>query len=259
MIKNEKLSVVSHKEIASRIFELTLSGELVSEMKQPGQFVHIKVSNGMDPLLRRPISICSINREMKQFTMIYRSEGRGTALLAKKESGQEVDVLGPLGNGFSEHEVKPGETAVLVGGGIGVPPLYELSRRLKKNGVHVVHILGFQTKDAVFYEEEFKRLGETYVATADGTNGTKGFVTDVLEKLEGSIDVIYSCGPTPMLKALEQKYSHKKLFLSLEERMGCGIGACFACVCHTADDPQGVSYKKVCSDGPVFRAGEVLL
>ncbi|PLT27556.1 dihydroorotate dehydrogenase electron transfer subunit [Peribacillus deserti] len=259
MIKNEKLSVVSHRKLANRIFEMTLCGELVTEMDQPGQFVHIKVSNGVDPLLRRPISISSINSEKKQFTIIYRSEGQGTALLAAKEGGQEIDVLGPLGNGFSEHEAEPGDTAVLVGGGIGVPPLYELSKRLTGKGVTVIHVLGFQTKDAVFYEEEFKKLGETYIATADGTHGTKGFVTDILEKLTVRMDVIYSCGPGPMLKALEQKYGHKKLFLSLEERMGCGIGACFACVCHTADDPEGVSYKKVCSDGPVFRAGEVLL
>jgi dihydroorotate dehydrogenase electron transfer subunit len=146
---------------------------------------------------------------------------------------------------------------LLVGGGIGVPPLYELSKQLKAKGVKVIHVLGFQTSSAVFYENEFLKNGETFITTVDGSYGTKGFVTDVSKDL--IFDTIYACGPTPMLKALEQAYPDKKVYLSLEERMGCGIGACFACVCKRADDPNGVSYKKVCSDGPVFRAGEVVL
>jgi dihydroorotate dehydrogenase electron transfer subunit len=259
MIKNEKLSVVSQKEIAKHIFELTLKGELVSEMKNPGQFVHIKVSESFEPLLRRPISICSINRMKKEFTTIYRVEGRGTKLLSEKKPGQEVDVLGPLGNGFPVNEALPGHTALLVGGGIGVPPLFELSKSLVDHDVSVVHVLGFQTKDQIFYAEEFNGLGLTYIATADGSAGYKGFVTDIIEEKQIRFDVVYSCGPTPMLKALQERFRNQKLFLSLEERMGCGIGACFACVCHTADDPLGHRYKKVCSDGPVFRAGEVVL
>ena len=143
----------------------------------------------------------------------------------------ELDILGPLGNGFPVDEVSVGETALLVGGGIGVPPLYELSKQLVAKGVKVIHVLGFQTESAVFYEKEFLKNGETYVATVDGSYGTKGFVTDVMKELE--FDCIYTCGPTPMLKAIEQDYSDKKVFLSLEERMGCGIGACFACVCKT--------------------------
>ncbi len=123
----------------------------------------------------------------------------------------------------------------------------------------MIHVLGFQSAGAVFYEEKFSRLGETYLATVDGSAGMKGFVTDVINRLNIDFDVLYSCGPTPMLKALENQFPHKKVFLSLEERMGCGIGACFACVCHTGDDPEGYSYKKVCSDGPVFKAGEVVL
>jgi len=257
MIKNEKLTVVKQQKIAHSIFELTLKGELVSEMKQPGQFVHLKVSDSFEPLLRRPISICNINREQKQFTMIYRAEGRGTKLLSEKKEAELVDVLGPLGNGFPLEEAAAGETALLVGGGIGVPPLYELSQQLVEKGVKVVHVLGFQTKEVAFYEEKFASLGTTYIATVDGSLGTKGFVTDVIANQNITFDVLYSCGPTPMLKALENKYSDKKLFLSLEERMGCGIGACFACVCKTST--EGTGYKKVCSDGPVFRSGEVVL
>jgi dihydroorotate dehydrogenase electron transfer subunit len=190
-------------------------------------------------------------------TMIYRKDGKGTSLLAESGPGELIDILGPLGNGFPVNEVSVGETALLVGGGIGVPPLYELSNQLVAKGVKVIHVLGFQTAEAVFYEKEFLNNGETYVTTVDGSYGRQGFVTDVMKNLE--FDCIYTCGPTPMLKAIEQGYSDKKVFLSLEERMGCGIGACFACVCKRADDPTGVSYKKVCSDGPVFRAGEVLI
>ena len=178
-------------------------------------------------------------------------------MLSELQPGMNVDILGPLGNGFPVKEVSIGDTALLVGGGIGVPPLYELSNQLVEIGVKVIHVLGFQTASAVFYEEEFLKNGETYVTTVDGSYGRKGFVTDIMKELQ--FDCIYTCGPTPMLRAIEQNYSHKKLFLSLEERMGCGIGACFACVCKKKDDPTGVSYKKVCSDGPVFRSGEVLI
>ncbi|WP_075980988.1 dihydroorotate dehydrogenase electron transfer subunit [Bacillus massilinigeriensis] len=259
MIKKEYCQVVSQKEIAENIYELTLKGELVQEMKEPGQFVHLKVNEGNDPLLRRPISICDINHEDSQFTIIYRNAGRGTAFLSKKASGEMVDILGPLGNGFPVSEASSGDTAILVGGGIGVPPLYELSRQLVRSGVKVIHVFGYQTKSVAFYEEEFNLLGETYIATVDGSLGTKGFVTDILKREQFDFDIIYSCGPTPMLQALSDLYPEKKVYLSLEERMACGIGACFACVCHKKSDPTGHSYKKVCSDGPVFKAGEVLI
>lgn len=259
MIKKELCQIVSQKEIAEHIFELTLQGELVHDMKEPGQFVHLRVSDHQEPLLRRPISIAKITKSKSQFTMIYRAEGRGTISLAKKKSGDFVDVLGPLGHGFPVDEAKPDETAILVGGGIGVPPLYELSSQLVKKGVKVVHVLGFQSESVAFYHEKFEQLGPTFVATVDGSLGTKGFVTDIIENEGILFDILYSCGPTPMLKALENKFKHKKVYLSLEERMGCGIGACFACVCHTGDDPTGHTYKKVCSDGPVFKAGEVVL
>lgn len=257
MIQKELCKVLSQKEIASDIFELIIHGDLVSQINAPGQFVHLKVSNGLDPLLRRPISISSYDTEQNSLTMIYRKEGKGTSMLAELRPGMHVDILGPLGNGFPVEEVSTGDTALLVGGGIGVPPLYELSNQLVAKGVKVIHVLGFQTVSAVFYEEEFLKNGETYVATVDGSYGRKGFVTDVMKELQ--FDCIYTCGPTPMLRAIEQNYQDKKVFLSLEERMGCGIGACFACVCKKKDDPTGVSYKKVCSDGPVFRAGEVLI
>jgi dihydroorotate dehydrogenase electron transfer subunit len=259
MIKQQHMKLVKQEEIAQDIFEMVLEGSLVDEMNEPGQFVNIKVAEGDTPLLRRPISICEVDREKKQFTMLYRAEGKGTTILSKRRVGEEVDILGPLGNGFPVEAAQVGDTALLVGGGIGVPPLYELSKKLVEKGVKVVHVLGFQTKDVVFYEEKFQQLGNTYIATVDGTHGTKGFVTNVIEEQGITFDVLYSCGPTPMLRALEQNYSHKQVYISLEERMACGIGACFACVCHKQDDPNGHTYKKVCTDGPVFKAGEVVL
>lgn len=259
MIRQELMVVTKHQEIAEHIFQLTLQGELVSEMGNPGQFVHLKVTEAASPLLRRPISISEINKEKKQFTMIYRAEGAGTQLLSKKKVEDVVDVLGPLGNGFPIDQITSSETALLVGGGIGVPPLLELSTQLVAKGVMVQHVLGFQSKNAVFLEEEFSALGKTIITTDDGSYGYQGFVTDAIKDHELQFDTMFTCGPTPMLKALERLHAHKPLFLSLEERMGCGIGACFACVCHTGDDPTGTSYKKVCSDGPVFKAGEVVL
>ncbi|ENQ3104627.1 dihydroorotate oxidase B, electron transfer subunit [Bacillus sp. 491mf] len=259
MMQKQNMIVVNQTEIAKNIYELVLQGDIVQQMNEPGQFVHIKVAEGIAPLLRRPISICNVDQEKNEFTMLYRAEGQGTKTLAKKKQGELVDVLGPLGHGFPVEEAEARQTALLVGGGIGVPPLYELSQRLVAKGVRVIHILGFQTKDVVFYEEKFAELGDTYVATVDGTHGTKGFVTDVIDAYGIDFDILYSCGPLAMLRALEGRYKEKKAYISLEERMGCGIGACFACVCHLQEDPSGHSYKKVCSDGPVFPIGEVVL
>ncbi|WP_110112894.1 dihydroorotate dehydrogenase electron transfer subunit [Bacillus sp. CGMCC 1.16541] len=257
MRKKEMMEVVQQKQLTHNVYELTLKGERVREMNEPGQFVHLRINNDYLPTLRRPISIASIHQEENQFTMIYRAEGIGTKRLTEKTCGDFIDVLGPLGKGFPVDELKEGETALLVGGGIGVPPLYELSKRLTDRGIKVIHVLGFQSEKDVFYEEEFQTLGETYIATVDGTYGTKGFVTTVINQFNIQYDVLFSCGPTPMLKALQATYTEKPLFISLEERMGCGIGACFACVCRV--DEGSNAYKKVCTDGPVFAAGEVLL
>jgi dihydroorotate dehydrogenase electron transfer subunit len=259
MIKQEWMTIVEQKTIAQNIHELTLKGNLVEEMGEPGQFVHIKVSAGIDPLLRRPISICNIDKESLQFTMLYRSEGRGTSILSNLSAGEKINVLGPLGNGFPIEATKSGETALLIGGGIGVPPLYELSKQLVNRGVRVIHVLGFQSFENTFYEAEFNTFGETYISTVDGSYGTKGYVTDVIEAYGLDFDTLYACGPNSMLRAIEDRYKNRRAYLSLEERMGCGIGACFACVCHLQEDPEGYSYKKVCTDGPVFRVGEVVL
>ena len=258
MIVQDVMVVQSQKEIARNIFEMKLQGKLVAEITSPGQFVHIRASDSYELLLRRPISISSIDVEANEMTIIYRAEGQGTKALSKKRQGDEVDVLGPLGNGFPVAETEAGETAFLIGGGIGVPPLYELSKQLTAKGVTCVHILGFQSTDVVFYEEEFGALGETHIVTVDGTEGTEGFVTTVMEKLGEDFATYYSCGPMPMLNAVQTAYASKKGFLSFEQRMGCGVGACFACVCETTDKSDK-AYIKVCSDGPVFPAGVVAI
>ncbi|MTH52666.1 dihydroorotate dehydrogenase electron transfer subunit [Bacillus mangrovi] len=257
MIRKEKLLIVSHREIARDIFELTFQGDLAAEIKRPGQFVHVKVSDAAVPLLRRPVSIARADAAAGTITLIYRRGGEGTALLAARKQGERVDVIGPLGNGFPADDSLKGRKVLLAGGGIGVPPLYGLSLKLKALGAEPVHVLGFDTKSSVFYEKEFEAIGETFVSTVDGSTGTKGFVTDIIDLFRLNFDTLYACGPVQMLKALEMRFPEKEVYLSLEERMGCGIGACFACVCHVPGDPDG--YRKVCSDGPVFKAGEVVL
>lgn len=254
MIHTGKMDIVRHKEIARDVFEITVIGQHTTAMNQPGQFVHIKVSDHHEPLLRRPISICSIDQDTLEFTMIYRVDGRGTKLLSEKRPGDTIDVMGPLGNGFPV-VATPDIHAWLIGGGIGVPPLYELAKRLSESGVKLTIILGFQSADDVFYEDQFRELGETYVTTVDGSHGLGGFVTDQMALFEQQPAIYYSCGPHAMLHAVENVLPDVPGYLSYEQRMGCGIGACFACVCPTTTG--GGDYVKVCSDGPVFPAGVI--
>ncbi|WP_392456187.1 dihydroorotate dehydrogenase electron transfer subunit [Chryseomicrobium aureum] len=254
MIRTGLMEVVRNKEIADRVYEMTVIGQQTIAMQTPGQFVHIRVADHAEPLLRRPISICSIDQDILEFTMIFRVDGRGTELLAAKRPGDTIDVIGPLGNGFPV-VASPEERAWLIGGGIGVPPLYELAKRLKESGVQLTIILGFQSEKDVFYEQRFRELGDTFITTVDGTHGLPGYVTDQMALLQNVPSIYYSCGPHPMLKAVEKALPNIPGFLSYEQRMGCGIGACFACVCPTTEG-QG-SYVKVCSDGPVFQAGVI--
>ncbi|NEU29436.1 dihydroorotate dehydrogenase electron transfer subunit [bacterium LRH843] len=253
------LTIKRQRALTSRVIELTCEGPLVKKMIEPGQFVHLRVDRGDEFVLRRPISICDVDLEKETVTLLYRVEGKGTTRLSTRGEEEKLDVLAPLGNGFPLEATREGETALLVGGGVGVPPLYYLSKQLLKQGVNVVHVLGFQSESDVFYEEEFSKLGATFVSTVDGTRGTKGFVTDVMVEQGLKFDTLYACGPTPMLQALSTNYADKRVYLSLEERMGCGIGACLACVCHVAGDETGTAYRKVCTDGPVFPVGEVVL
>lgn len=261
MMKQEMMQIVKQKIIAKDIFELTLTGNLTKEMTTPGQFLHIKVPQ-QDLLMRRPLSLASVDQQKKECVVIYRTEGTGTKRLSGLTSGGELDVLGPLGNGFKICDVKKEEHILLVGGGIGVPPLYELSKQLKSKGAIIHHILGFHDKSALFYIDKFKKLGTISITTDNGSYGIKGHIGAALPEYLESVtpDAIYACGPNALLKVINQQFlEHPRAYLSLEERMACGIGACYACVCHVADDPSGQKSKKVCDEGPIFKTGEVIV
>ncbi|MBU9720415.1 MULTISPECIES: dihydroorotate dehydrogenase electron transfer subunit [Bacillaceae] len=255
-MRTEDMKITEQKEVAPKIFKVTLSGELAIALKSPGQFIHVQVDKGIDPMLRRPLSICDVNLEKEELTLIYRVEGKGTKLLSEKNIGDSVNVLGPLGEGFPIENVKENDTCLLVGGGVGIPPLYYLAKKLTNKGAKVITILGFRNAGDIFLEEEFAQLGEVIITTEDGSKGIKGFVTNAFKGL--SYDVFYTCGPKGMLRAVESE-AVTAGFISLEERMGCGVGACLACVCdYTEPNTEtGKTYAKICSDGPVFKAGEV--
>lgn len=234
-------TIISNRLIATATMEMKV--EIAPQNVAPGTFFHVKTSE----LLRRPLSVANV--EANVVTFLYKVIGAGTADLAARRTGDVLDVLGPLGNGFPLEQTD--KRVVLVGGGIGVPPLYYTRRMLAARGIETVAILGFDTKTSIFYEDAFRELGDTIITTVDGTYGEMGFVTGPLARVEA--DVLFSCGPEPMLKAVAASHVEER-YLSIENRMGCGIGACFACVCEA---PGG--YVKVCSDGPVFRAEEVML
>ncbi|MBM7635990.1 dihydroorotate dehydrogenase electron transfer subunit [Streptococcus saliviloxodontae] len=253
----EDLTIVSQSEIAPRIFEMVLSGKMVAYMNV-GQFLHLRVP---DPskLLRRPISISEIDKEKGQATIVYRVEGGGTALLAKLQAGDSIDTMGPQGNGFDPSVLAAGQKALLIGGGIGVPPLVELAKQLHAKGVEVVSVIGFANKDAVILEEKLGLYGDVYVTTDDGSYGIKGYVSTVVDGFDWTADAVFSCGAPGMLKYVDQKFeNHPNAYLSLESRMACGMGACYACVVPVKGDDKSKN-KRVCEEGPVFEAGSIML
>lgn len=251
MIKKTEMKIIKTKQIATDTIEMQLEDDYITQTAVPGQFIYIAVPGFT---LRRPISIADTSKENNQLTILFKILGKGTKELAKFKAGMTLDVLGPNGNGFPL-DPQVNSTVVLIGGGIGVPPLYYLGKKLTEKNVNVISVLGFQSKDHVFYEEAFKALGQTIIVTDDGSYGEKGFVTDVLSGLP-AFDMFYSCGPTGMLQAVTKRLENKPGYISLEERMGCGVGTCAACVIPT-NTAEG--YKKICHDGPVFSAKEVIL
>ena len=237
--------IVSNRALTPLIYEMRLKGD-TSAITRPGQFVELSIE-GL--FLRRPISVC--NFDEGELTLVYKVVGKGTAEMAAMPVGRKVDVLTGLGNGFNADAEC--QRALLVGGGVGVPPLYRLARELLAKGREVTVVLGFNTAAELFYEEEFKALGvNLVVATVDGTKGVKGFVTDAIRESGVAFDYFYSCGPLPMLKALSQSVAADGE-LSLEERMGCGFGICMGCSIQTASGA-----KRVCKEGPVFKKEEIL-
>ena len=250
MKKTQMMHVSKVTTIASDTIEMLLKNVEVAQTAIPGQFLHIAVPGHT---LRRPVSIANVNDDT--VTILFKTIGTGTKELATVKEGAVLDVLGPNGNGFPIDSINP-STVLLIGGGIGVPPLYYLAKALKKKGCNVISVLGFQTKDYVFYEKQFEAIGKTYIVTDDGSYGHKGLVTDVLDDITEPFETYFSCGPLPMLKAVRDYLSETPGYLSLEERMGCGIGACYACVIPT-NDKNG--YKKICQQGPVFKSEVVKL
>ena len=217
-------------------------------IKRPGQFVNIELE-GL--YLRRPISIC--DWDDKTITIIYKVVGKGTEQMSQMQPGVELDVLTGLGNGFNPEPAVATTKSLLVGGGVGVPPLYHLAKVLLAAGRKVSVVLGFNTAAEVFYADEFRALGaDVYVSTADGSMGVKGFVTDAIREAAIDFDYFYSCGPLPMLKAL-CGCTDKPGELSFEERMGCGFGACMGCSCKTL-----TGNKRICKEGPVMRREEII-
>lgn len=250
-MKKVDMQIIKTTVIALDTVEMVLKNAYISQTAVPGQFLHINIPGYT---LRRPISIADVDREAERTTILFKIIGSGTKQLAKLQLGRKINALGPSGNGFTlENEAR--STVLLIGGGIGVPPLYYLGKTLAAQNINIISVLGFQTAVNVFYEAAFKQIGETYIVTNDGTYGEAGYVTAVLDKI-GDFDCYYSCGPTPMLQSITVNLSHKPGFISLEERMGCGVGACLACVIPTDDH---IGYKKICKDGPVFAAQEVSL
>lgn len=236
-MKQSLFEILSNENIAKDIYKMVLKGD-TSAITAPGQFINIKIDGFF---LRRPISVCDYNSE--NVTVIYKVVGNGTEVMANMKIGEKLDILSGLGNGFDTS--KSGKTPVLIGGGVGVPPMYNLCKALINERKNVKVILGFNSADDVFYESEFKALGaDVYVTTADGSYGTKGFVTDVLKDIDYSY--FYTCGPIPMFKAIENIAKTSGQY-SFEERMGCGFGACMGCSCKT-------KYKniRICKDGPVL-------
>ena len=242
-MKQSIFRITQNAALTESVYRMVLAGD-TSHITRPGQFVNIRLDGYF---LRRPISVCDCDKD--SLTIIYKVVGKGTEVMSKMLPGDELDVLSGLGNGYDVSAA--GDNPFLIGGGVGVPPLYLLAKELIKNGVRPTVILGFNTADEIFYEENFKALGlEVYVSTADGSYGSRGFVTDVLKNHSPSY--IYTCGPEPMLRAIYTQSTCGGQY-SFEARMGCGFGACMGCSCHTIAGP-----KRICKEGPVLTKEEIL-
>ena len=255
--KKENAVVLSQERIAQDIYSMWIRTEAALEAK-PGQFISMYTNDG-SKLLPRPISICEINRAEGSLRVVYRvtGENTGTEEFSRMKAGDVLPVIGPLGNGFPL-ERAAGKKAFLMGGGIGVPPILELAKQIDCDAKQI--IVGYRDSET-FLRDEFEQNGQVYISTEDGSEGTKGNVMDAIRENGLDADIIYACGPTPMLRAIKAYAEEKGIecWLSLEERMACGIGACLACVCQTKekDHHSNVNNKRICKDGPVFLSTEV--
>lgn len=248
--------VVSQQALTDDIFSMWIQADEIAGAAVPGQFISVYTKD-TGKLLPRPISLCQVDKEKGQLRIVYRVVGAGTSQFSGYQAGDDIEIMGPLGNGFPL-ERAAGKKVFLIGGGIGIPPMLELARQLdcEKQAV-----LGY--RDVLFLNDEFEKFSDVYVATEDGSAGTKGNVLDAIRENGLKADVIFACGPTPMLRALKAYAEEHEIecWLSLEEKMACGIGACLACVCQSkgVDEHSHVHNKRICKDGPVFLAQEVEL
>ena len=244
-------AVTSQVQLAEGIYDLRLAAGEIAAQAVPGQFVSLYSKDG-SRLLPRPISLCGIDKEKGELRLVYRVAGKGTAEFSGMRTGMQLKVVGPLGNGFPQKNKK----AFLMGGGIGIPPMLELAKELD---CEKQIVLGF--RDELFLLEDFRNRGQIYIATEDGSAGTEGNVLDAIRENGLDADIIYACGPTPMLRAIKEYAAEQNIecWISMEERMACGIGACLACVCKSKekDAHSNVKNKRICKEGPVFLAQEV--
>ncbi len=248
-----KAIIAENVEIAKDIYSMWLDAPDIADEAKPGQFVSLYCRD-KGKLLPRPISICEINKGQGKVRLVYRIAGEGTREFAGMKAAESIEAMGPLGNGFTLE----GKKALLIGGGIGIPPMLELAKQLS---CEKQMVLGY--RDITFLEKEFEAYGRVYISTEDGSRGTKGNVIDAIRENNLDADIIFACGPTPMLRGIKAYAAEHKIRtqLSLEERMACGIGACLGCICKTKeiDHHSNVKNKRICKDGPVFYAEEVEL
>lgn len=259
MKRKEIATVVSQEQIASDVYSMWIQTEQIAEEAKPGQFISLYCAD-KSRLLPRPISLCEIDRESGRLRIVYRVVGKGTDEFSRLRAGDTVEILGPLGNGFPLEEAR-GKRVLLMGGGIGIPPMLETAKQLDAEKMIVS---GY--RDELFLTEDFAEAGELYLAVehpGEGVICTEGNVLDAVRENELEADVIFACGPTPMLRVIKSYALEKEIpcWISMEEKMACGIGACLACVCQSKeiDGHSHVHNKRICKDGPVFLSTEVEL
>lgn len=245
--------ILDQSKIAEGIYSMWLKAPQIAELARPGQFI-VLYSDDKSRMLPRPISLCEIDKNEGRLHIVYRVAGAGTKEFSEKKQGETIEIMGPAGNGFDRKEGR----VVVMGGGIGIPPMLGLAESFSGE---VTAVLGYRSEQ--FLREEFEKTAEVYVATEDGSDGIKGNVLDVMKQENIPADIIYACGPTPMLRAIKEYAEERDIecYLSLEEKMACGIGACLACVCGSKDKDEHsqVNNKRVCKEGPVFLSKEVTL
>ena len=258
---NIKAKLISKEELKPDIFKISVQADEIVKEAKPGHFIEIRVNDDIEPFLRRPISIHNMDREKGILEFIFQVKGKGTTILSNRKEGELIDIVGPLG--YGPFKYSKSENMAVIGGGIGVFPLYELAKCAHSENKNVNVYLGFRNKDLVVLEEEFRQVANNVtITTDDGSYAEKGFAIDFLKKdvEEGKIDSIFACGPLPMLKAIREYAIEKNIpcQISLEEKMACGLGVCLGCAVKTATSPkEAPEYWHVCKAGPVFQAKDV--